>query len=512
SEVTHEEMYELWRRGTQSGEVRGGESGRPGDGPHASAHAAHDGHNSSPAHRAESLQAGTPHGYAPGDHDPEQTQITISVRPLTSRNLPADAAAASAAARANGKPQFNDVPQQVTLSPTGSLQPAPPEAVAPRSPAHPTPAQPNERRAFRVWLGMAMLSVVGICCVAAALWLGARALRRSPETPPPPAVAGGEAAPIVADDPKQLLEAKLVEADALIASGNAPEALTRLREAAVLDPANAEPHRRLARLLLTNGSRREAIEELRVVTRLAPGDAETWRSLASAQSAEGLYRDALESYRGLGEASPAALARDSVQLAYADALRLAGRTGEARVIYRRLAETSSDEQVAAASKRQLGQPTPSPTGEDAADADTGLQTADARAGASPTPSPREQAMRLPETSSASPTPQPTTTPSRTSSGSPSDQYQRGVALWPTNRTAALSEFRAAATRGNSDASYYLGLSITEGRDPRSLKRADLVAALVHFGRARRGKFRAQSVSLEEQLGRELDRRRNQSSP
>jgi hypothetical protein len=82
-------------------------------------------------------------------------------------------------------------------------------------------------------------------------------------------------------------------------------------------------------------------------------------------------------------------------------------------------------------------------------------------------------------------------------------------LWATNRGAAVAEFRAAAERGNNDASYYLGLSIAEGRDPRALKRADLVAAIVHFGRARRGKFRAQAVTYEEQLGRELDRRRGQ---
>jgi TPR repeat protein len=81
-------------------------------------------------------------------------------------------------------------------------------------------------------------------------------------------------------------------------------------------------------------------------------------------------------------------------------------------------------------------------------------------------------------------------------------------LWPTNRAAAVAEFRSAAERGNSDASYYLGLSIAEGRDPRALKRAELVAAIVHFGRARRGKFRGQSAAYEEQLGRELDRRRN----
>ena len=461
------------------------------------------------------------HNFSPDDFDPEQTQITIPVRPLTSRDLPADAAAAaaSAATRANGKPQFNSAPQQVTLSPTGSLQTAHAQAGAPPASAphaSPAPSSPTESRALRVWLGagLAVLSIVAIGCVVVALWFGSRAWRGTEQAQP--AIASGETPAPVVNDPKQLAEAKLAEADALIAAGNSQEAQARLREAAVLDPDNAEPHRRLARLLLANGERRAAVEELRVVVRLAPDDAESWRSLASAQQAEGLYEDALESYRGLGEASRSALARDTVQLAYADALRMAGRSAEARVIYRRLA-TSADAEVAAASKRQLGQPTPSPTSVDVEEArEQALETA--RGDAART----EDANRTTPEASTPPAPQPTparvesassstnaNAPTRASSGSPSEQYQRGVGLWTTNRAAAVAEFRAAAERGNSDASYYLGLSIAEGRDPRALKRAELVAAIVHFGRARKGKYRAQSVAYEEQLGRELDRRRSQ---
>jgi tetratricopeptide (TPR) repeat protein len=501
SEVTHEEMYDVWRRSTSAGNAREGEPGRPGDERFSSLR---EGHRSSSAQRAESLRAESSRDSARGDYDPEQTQITIPVRPLTSRNLPADAAAASAARRANGNSHFDGMPQQVTLSPTGALLPASP---ATATPAPHIPAQPNERRAFRVWLGMGVagLSVVVICCVAAALWFGMRNSGRDTGAAPPAAAVVEAAAG--GDDPKQLAAAKLAEADALITSGNTPEAMARLREAAALDPDDAEPHRRLARLLLANGSRREAIEELRVVTRHAPTDAEAWRSLAATQFAEGLYRDALESYRGLGEASPAALARDSVQLAYADTLRLAGRTADARVIYRRLAATSSDATVAAASKRQLGQPSPTPVDKEADGEEGETRTAEATrpAGAA---LPRDDASRPPDAAPALPTPSPATTPSRAASGSPSDHYQRGVVLWTTNRAAAVAEFRSAAERGNSDASYYLGLSIAEGRDPRALKRAELVAALVHFGRARRGKFRGQSVTYEEQLGRELDRRRN----
>ncbi|MCA1556452.1 MAG: tetratricopeptide repeat protein, partial [Acidobacteria bacterium] len=320
-------------------------------------------------------------------------------------------------------------------------------------------------------------------------------------------IVNSEAAP----DPKQLANAKLAEADVLLASGNTSEAQARLREAAALDPANAEAQRRLARLLLANGERRAGLEALRAVTRLAPDDTEAWLSLASAQFAEGLYEDALESYRGLGAASPAALARDTVQLAYADALRLSGRKAEAHVIYRRLA-TSPDAEVATASKQQLAQPTPSPTDEvvDQAKAQQALETAreQARAEASRTP----EATSAPPPSAAATRPEPTaattTAPTKVTPASPSEHYGRGVGLWETNRGAAVAEFRAAAERGNADASYYLGLSIAGGRDPRSLKRAELVAALVHFGRARKSRFRAQSLTYEEQLGRELDRRRN----
>ena len=472
-----------------------------------------------------SASSSSPQDNSSDEFDPEQTQITINVRPLTSRDLPADAAAAAVATRANNKPQFNSTPQQVTLSPSGSLQPAhastttdAPTSTSPTSPS--TSSRSTESRAFRVWLGagLAVLSIVVIGCVVVALWFGSRAWRGAQE-PRLATESGDQTAPVV-NDPKQLLDAKLAEADALIAAGNSSEAQARLREAAVLDPSNAEPHRRLARLLLANGSRREAIEELRAVVRLTPEDADAWRSLATAQSAEGLYEDALESYRGLGEASPAALARDAVQLAYADALRLSGRSADARVIYRRLA-ASTDAEVAAASKRQLGEPTPSPTTDEQVEAarEQALETARTDAGRA------EDTSRTTPEASASPAPQPTTAarvesassssstnataPPRASSGSPSDQYQRGVSLWPTNRAAAIAEFRAAAERGNSDASYYLGLSIAEGRDPRALRRAELVAAIVYFGRARKGKFRAQSVAYEEQLGRELDRRRNQ---
>ena len=523
AEVTHEEMDELLRRGARAEEVRDGESGwtngeKPLPSPPAPTRDTQPGATSA-ANHAERLHDNGSSGAAFDDFDSEQTQITISVRPLTSRNSPADAAAVASAGatRANNNPHFNATPQQVTLSPNGSLPTAdanatetPAAAAAALPPPRPTVQSP-EARAFRVWLGLglAALSIVVIGVALAAFWFGSRTLRAPAGTP---AVVNSEADPGL-NDPKRLANAKLAEADALLASGNSAEAEVRLREAAALDPTNAEPQRRLARLLFVGGERRAGIEALRAVTRLAPDDTEAWLNLASVQFAESLYEDALESYRGLGEASPAALARDTVQLAYADALRLSGQSAEARVIYRRLA-SSPDAEVADASKQQLGQPTPSPTNEAVDEAKAqALETA--REGAR-----AREANRPPEASSATPAPQPTaaarpeptaaatTAPTKISPASPSEHYGRGVSLWATNRGAAVAEFRAAAERGNADASYYLGLSVAEGRDPRSLKRAELVAGLVHFGRARKSRFRAQSLTYEEQLGRELDRRRN----
>lgn len=442
-------------------------------------------------------------GVSSDDAGPEQTEITIPVRPLTSRNLPADTAAV--AARSRRAPHFNPAPRQVTPSPKAS--PATSTVVS----ATPTPVRSIEARALRMWVALAALSILVICGVAAALlWFGVRNWRT---TTPATTTSSSEtpAAPVVASDPKQLANAKLSEADMLLASGDTSAATARLREAAALDPSNAEPHRRLARLLLAGGARRAGIEELRAVTRIEPSDAEAWRGLASAQSAEGLYHDAVESYRGLSEASPSALAADAVQLAYADALRRAGRTAEARTIYRRLA-SSTDAAVARASKQQLRQ-TERPDADD--DGDTARAQAEetereqARAEANRTAEDNASATLALKPAAPRAEPPPPAT-SNTSALSPAERYQRGVNLWATNRAAAVMEFRAAAERGHADANYYLGLSLAEGRDPRALKRAELIAALVHFGRARKSKFRAQAATYEDRLGRELDRRRKQT--
>jgi len=491
SEVTREEMNDLWHR-AQAEEGANGKANQTNERLQSSAHSAQV---ASSANAADNFQPESAHHSASAD-DPEQTQITIPVRPFTVRDLSAEVAAAHAA-WSKSAPQFNAAPQQVKPSPAATL---PQRAASVASPA----AHSTEARAFRVWLGLAGLFIIVVCGVVGALWFNSRQWGAPATVTSAPSAAEGESAP-AGSDPKQLATAKLIEADALLASGNLLEATALLREAAALDPANAEPRRRLARLLLAGGARRQGIEELRAVTRLDPVDTESWRSLAATQLAEGLYADATQTYRAFSEAQPAAFAQDAVQLSYADALRLAGRAAEARPIYRRLS-SSSDAEVARASRQHIEQLTPPATAIAAERNRTQPDDADAASA---------EANRPPESVSLPPPmPKPSAareevaTPARPESVSPGEHYQRGASLWATNRAAAITEFRAAAEGGNADASYYLGLSLVEGRDPRDLKRADLVAALVHFGRARKSRFRAPAATYEEQLGRELDRRRS----
>ncbi|HEX5708866.1 MAG TPA: tetratricopeptide repeat protein, partial [Pyrinomonadaceae bacterium] len=296
---------------------------------------------------------------------------------------------------------------------------------------------------------------------------------------------------------------KLTEAESLLAAGDLSGAIERLREAVRLDPTNARAHRRLGDVLLETGDRRGGIEELRAATQYEPNDFTTWRALAAAQLAEGLPADAVESYRRLleltGESDP------TDQLAFADSLRLAGRADEARAVYQRLS-TNAPEEVAAAARQHLAElgstqptPTPQPTrevrpGEEQPEIASTANANTATVATQPTPLPAPTAAATPPPPAAS---------------SPAERYQRGRELWGANRGAAMTEFLAAARGGVTDANYYLGLNLVEGKDMSSLKRAEIVAALGYFQRAQSGSFGAQSRRYVQQLEREFDRIRNQ---
>jgi hypothetical protein len=363
----------------------------------------------------------------------------------------------------------------------------------------------TEDRALRLWAGAAVFCVVALLVAAGVVlaWYAARRLRR-------PANANGVAASAPAtDEAKRAADAKLREADALLVAGRAGEAVARLREAAALNPVDAEPHRRLARLLIEEGARRTAIEELQSVVRLDANDAAAWRELASAQSVEGLYADAAESYHNLFGLSSESTSDDRLQLAYADALRLSGRASEAQTLYRRLAASPLAE-VARASREQLA--AANAHADDAKNANAARAADAVPANSSSNNATRDartiETARVSDANNNNSVESRPSPPALPASASSKDHFERGVELWRTNRAAALVEFGAAAQGGSADASYYLGLNLAEGRDPRALKRAELVAALTYFQRARRSRFSADARRYEDALGREYDRRRN----
>lgn len=380
------------------------------------------------------------------------------------------------------------------------------EAVPSPSAPHVNPPQvppPRPRGRRRLWPLVVAASVAALALTVAAAWLAVSYLRR----PAPAADAGTETPAEVSPDARQLFDSKLAEAETLLASGRRDEALARLREANELDPANTRAHRRLGEILLEGGARREAIEEFRAVTRNDPNDFTAWRQLASAQFAEGQHRDAADSYRRLVALVGESAADPTDLLSYADALSRSGRADEARAVYQKLASAPSAE-VASAARQRLAelaaQPSPSPSpgqknaNENARAEEGGAETASA---AQPNAPPTAPAEPTP----ATPTPAPTPAPARPST--PAEHYRRGVELWSSNRPAALNEFRAAGN--NPDAHYYLGLGIVEGRDLRSLKRAEIVSALQLFQSAQRGQYSGQARRHAQQLEREFDRLRNQ---
>ncbi len=373
---------------------------------------------------------------------------------------------------------------------------APPSSSA--TPVHPPQTPPPvQARRRRLWPYVVAACVAALAVTVAAGWLAIRYLQR-----PAPEVTNTETPTEVPPDSKQLFDAKLAEAESFLASGQMDEALARLREANAIDPANTRAHRRLGEIYLESGARGEAIEEFRAVTQNDPNDFTAWRQLASAQFAEGLSRDAAESYRRLIALVGESAADPTDLLSYADALSRSGRAEEARAVYQRLTSAPSAE-VASAARQRLAelaaQPTPTPgqknaseqarTNEPGADENANVAQPNANV-ATPAPTP-------------APTPPPAPTPSRPAASTPAEHYRRGTELWSSNRSAALGEFRAAGN--NPDAHYYLGLGMVEGRDLRSLKRAEIVAALQLFQSAQRGQFAEQARARAKQLEREFDR-------
>jgi tetratricopeptide (TPR) repeat protein len=321
-----------------------------------------------------------------------------------------------------------------------------------------TSAQPATNvRARRMWQ---VLAVALLCVALVAVLLAFILSRRASSTD-----ADASSAPISISDKKQLVGEKLAEAEVLLASGEFNRAITVLRAAVKLDPSSAEAHMRLGNTLEKTGARTEAIDEYRAATESNPQDVAAWRALATAQFEEKRYADAAESYRRLLEINNEAGVDDETRLAYADALRLAGRNEEARVVYQKISASDTAE-VAQAARLRLTELGPVVTNSE-------RPREDERAASQQTASPEIIAPQ------ASPTPLTRATP------------------LPANGTAQT----------DPDSYYFKAMNIVNGRDPGKLSDGELTAALNYFLRAQSGTHGAEARRNAERLGREYDRRR-----
>jgi tetratricopeptide (TPR) repeat protein len=321
-----------------------------------------------------------------------------------------------------------------------------------------SPVQPSTNvRARRMWQ---MLAVALLCVALVAGALAFILSRRASSTD-----AEGSS-PISISDQKQLVGEKLAEAEVLLGSGEFNRAITALRAAVKLDPSSLEAHMRLGSALERTGATTEAIEEYRAATQSNPNNVAAWRALASAQFEEKLYNDAAESYRRLTEAASESDVGDETRLAYADALRLSGRTEDARAVYQKIAAANHEAaQAARQHLAELGPPAVAANTERSRDEHVSQQA-------------DTQEATLPK---ASPTP-------LARSGPPA----------PVNNTAQTTD---------PDAYYFKALNIVNGRDPKKLSDGELTAALNYFLRAQGGAHSAEASRNAERLGREYDRRR-----
>ncbi|MDT4967385.1 MAG: hypothetical protein QOJ64_2122 [Acidobacteriota bacterium] len=356
-------------------------------------------------------------------------------------------------------PRVEPTTAQTTTLSSNVIADPPPHEVAPAPPSLPVdrPAQiPSNTRARRMW------QIAAIALLFVALVAGGLAFILSRRSGP---ADNGSASPISISDQKQLVAEKLAEAATLMTAGEYNHAVEVLRMAVKLDPANADAHLRLGEALDKVGSRNEAIEEFRAATQSDPNSIPAWRALAAAQFEERLYSDAAESYRRLVAANGSNV-DDPTWLAYADALRFAGRTEEARSAYQKVASSTSSD-VARSARKHLAEIGPPAVA--AAD-----QPRDARSDSEHNPKAAE--------ATASPTP---------------------AAVAQSTPAVVI-----AGPQIDFDSYYFQAVNIVNGRDPRQIERADLLRALTLFQRAAQGgSHRAEAQAFVNRLGREYDRRK-----
>lgn len=379
-------------------------------------------------------------------------------------NLLRRSAAATPARQLEDGDGVRSAPPTTILNTEQKNAPALSPDAAPAAAASALEAQPSANASVRrKWQVLAIaLLCVALVAVLLAFILSRRATTAEAE--------GSSSAPIPISDQKQLVGEKLAEAETFLAAGEFNRAITVLRAAVKLDPSSAEAHMRLGNTLERTGARTEAIDEYRAATQSNPADASAWRALAAAQFAEKRYTDAAESYRRLIETSGEAAVDDETRLAYADALRLAGRTEEARAAYQKIS-ASAPQEVAQAARQHLAELGPTVASAERPRDD------DARAGGQP-----QQQPAATETASPEPTPTPLA-------------------------RAVPSPASSAPAQNDADAYYFKAMGIVNGRDPKKLSDGELAAALNYFLRAQNGTHGAEARRNAERLGREYDRRR-----
>jgi tetratricopeptide (TPR) repeat protein len=348
--------------------------------------------------------------------------------------------------------------QQTPEPASDSAADAPPAAAAAASVSQPSTASAARRR----WQ---VLAIALLCVALVAVLLAFILSRRAGSTD-----AEGSSAPISISDQKQLVNEKLAEAETFLASGEFNRAITTLRAAVKLDPSSVEAHMRLGDALERTGARPEAIEEYRAAAQNNPQDMAAWRALAAAQFEEKRYPEAAESYHRLITATNEKDLDDETRLAYADALRLAGRTDEARAAYQKIS-ASAPAEVGQAARQHLAELGPAAA---AAVVNPERQRDDDnRAGQLPAANEVAATAPTPTPPPARATPSPASSPAQT----------------------------------DADSYYFKAMNIVNGRDPKKLSDGELAAALNYFLRAQNGTHGAEARRYAERLGREYDRRR-----
>ncbi len=122
---------------------------------------------------------------------------------------------------------------------------------------------------------------------------------------------------------------------------------------------------------------------------------------------------------------------------------------------------------------------------------------------------REERARLErERKAEAETPAPPASP--TPASSPSITAQSSPTPAPSPAASATNGTTPQQPQGTSDAFYFQAVNLVNGREPRTLKRAELLRAIQLFQNVKSGPHAAEAAREASRLGKELDRQNRQS--